>query len=742
MPRQKGSNVEEQQVSASPLVTKLWKLAKSKRYEELEAAWLAAIESEPIEPEGMLSVLEVLTRRGDTEPAESLLWYLLTAQVERMGDAKALDTARRGAALLPQSSTLREEAVSLYRKAHASFPAIETLTEMTLARGETPLCDAVAQMDQLLLLAPGAYVLHEDRPGRVKAVDPAAKVLLISFEDGDKGFEAAAVRALRLLGADDVRALAAFERDRLKALAEADPAELVQLVLKTFGREVTLRDLKGHLKDVIPSSAWTDWWTAAKPKVKRSPFLDVSEGTQPKFFLRYEAARYEDRVRAQFDSADSTEKKLSVVLDYLGEPGPDAPADPELLKRFVTDLEGRLGAAAADAPIALGLMAVLARIRKAVPDLPAAPAGAIETVLSFLKDPATLLRSIQDDRIARCILGFLRDLLPQMWPSVYGDIMPGASAEVCQGIAEALTGEGRHDVLGIAAGKTLARSDASPQALVWLWRATCAGEFPEALGQVDRVAVVLSLLRTVRTLKRGASAGGGAEDKDALHQVRSALSARNYAALRKLIEKTDPAQAKAIRDAVQFSLGLSEHAQTEILSILQEHHPERATETLPPWREEATYTTEAGLQKRRQEYEHLVNVRMAEIIKEIAKAISFGDISENAEYTAAVEQRDRLSQKAFSMQQELSKAKLIVPGMVRKDIVTVGSRVQARNLATNATETFNFLGPWDADPDKGVYSYLAPLSLAFMGKKRGETVLLRINAEERRWEVLDIGSAL
>jgi transcription elongation GreA/GreB family factor len=68
--------------------------------------------------------------------------------------------------------------------------------------------------------------------------------------------------------------------------------------------------------------------------------------------------------------------------------------------------------------------------------------------------------------------------------------------------------------------------------------------------------------------------------------------------------------------------------------------------------------------------------------------------------------------------------------------------VRARRLSTGQEETLTFLGPWDADTRKCIYYYKAPLPQAFMGKRVGETVVLRTDSGEERWEVLEIKPAI
>jgi transcription elongation GreA/GreB family factor len=349
---------------------------------------------------------------------------------------------------------------------------------------------------------------------------------------------------------------------------------------------------------------------------------------------------------------------------------------------------------------------------------------------------------VQSDKVAQSILEFVRGSLPEQWPRIYADALPGGGEAACETIAAALSGEGHAELLSVSAQGVLTNPETNTRALIWLWKAAGSGQYSEALHGVDHVVLALNLLRATKALKRGSGSQEAGERKEWLCQVRSALSSKNYAFLRQIVKSADGYHAEQIRDAAQYSPGLSEHARDEIFYIIHETHEEHFEEVVDPWEEDAIYSTEQGLQKRREEHADLVDVQLAEAEKAIGRAASFGDLSENAEYTAAIEQRDRLAMKAGMMQQELSKAKRIDASTVNTERVTVGSRVQAKNLETNETETFTFLGPWDADIENGVYSYLAPLSRAFMGKNKGEVVSFSANDDERKWEILEIGSAV
>ena len=172
-------------------------------------------------------------------------------------------------------------------------------------------------------------------------------------------------------------------------------------------------------------------------------------------------------------------------------------------------------------------------------------------------------------------------------------------------------------------------------------------------------------------------------------------------------------------------------------------HHELYDSNLEPWElTDVIYTTAAGLARKRAELDDLVTNVLPHIAEMIGKAAAEGDLSENAEYHGWMEQRARQSQRAGRMQEDLKQARVIPPEMAGTLAVSIGSRVTARDQESGEEKDFTFLGPWDVDTDEGVYSYRAPLALAFMGRKPGETAEFDIDGRTRRFEIVSIRSAV
>jgi len=727
-------------VGSKAEAAKLRKLVSKKRYDELEAAWTEAVENGSVELGDLLSVLGKVAQVGGSQLAESLLWFLLTARAEQRGPEDALRIAKSAVADFSTSEVLREELASLYQAAHAGVPHIKTLTEMTISRPEVPLAAAVEQIEKYAALQPGSYVFDTkvDEPGRVVGFDAETQTLEVSFADRPRSYDVAATADLEPLGGDDFRALSVFEPEKLKQLAQDDPGELVTRALRAFGPRLTFQRLKSRLAAIIPSGSWSQWWAMAKPKLRRAPWVDMSDRAQPTFALRSQPIAHDDILRAQFNSAGSPEEKLVNVLDYLNEVGRGAEASTDLLAFFAA----RLGQfvdewRGAEPAAALGAVALRSEIAKRVPEAVTAPGREIEPLIPAGPELADLMRSVVSDNLARAILALVRRELPARWPEVFVAVMPGCPPGGCDLIAEELSAGGHTAGLRAAVAAILARPGRNASALAWLWRTTCAGRFPKALGDVDRVAVALGLFSAASILGRGASRSK-TDRQHLLPLVRSAISFRDYEPLRDVLNDADGDRARRISNFIERHTGLSDNACHRVHEILRRTHPDLFAEHVDPWLEDVIYTTEAGLKKRQAELSRLVKVKLAEASKAVGVAAAMGDLSENAEWTAAKEECNYIATRATRMQEELKKARIITPELAAGEVVTVGSAVRARNIATGNVETMVFLGPWDADHDKGVYSYRAKLGLAFMGKKVGDRVSLSGGGGGGTWEITEV----
>ena len=127
-----------------------------------------------------------------------------------------------------------------------------------------------------------------------------------------------------------------------------------------------------------------------------------------------------------------------------------------------------------------------------------------------------------------------------------------------------------------------------------------------------------------------------------------------------------------------------------------------------------------------------------EIIREIEAARAHGDLSENAEYTAAKEQQGYIEAKISDLEHRLSMAEIIDPSTLPRDKVVFGTNVRLVNLETDEEKTFKLVGPDEADIDEDKISVFSPLGNALLGKIPEDVVEVNAPGGIIEYEILDI----
>jgi len=75
---------------------------------------------------------------------------------------------------------------------------------------------------------------------------------------------------------------------------------------------------------------------------------------------------------------------------------------------------------------------------------------------------------------------------------------------------------------------------------------------------------------------------------------------------------------------------------------------------------------------------------------------------------------------------------------INTEHVVIGTRVGLKDVGTGKEKNYIILGPWDADIDRGIISYLAPVGRGLLGKKAGATVEIELPDGKISYEILSI----
>jgi len=146
--------------------------------------------------------------------------------------------------------------------------------------------------------------------------------------------------------------------------------------------------------------------------------------------------------------------------------------------------------------------------------------------------------------------------------------------------------------------------------------------------------------------------------------------------------------------------------------------------------------TKDGVQDLKTEQAELIALR-GPIAERIKTAREFGDLSENAEYSSARQDQERVEGRIAEIEHILLNVEIITKPRGSR-LVQLGSKVKLRHK-DGKTKEFQVVGTVEADPLNGKISDESPIGKALLGKKEGEKVDIATPLETATYKISDIG---
>lgn len=145
-----------------------------------------------------------------------------------------------------------------------------------------------------------------------------------------------------------------------------------------------------------------------------------------------------------------------------------------------------------------------------------------------------------------------------------------------------------------------------------------------------------------------------------------------------------------------------------------------------------------GMAKLEEELNHLKVVKRREIAEQIKTAISFGDLSENAEYDEAKNEQARIEGQISELENMLRNAVVIDNDAISTTEVGVGTTVRVQDVDSGREIEYKIVGATEADPMSGRVSNESPVGAALLGAKKGKKVSFNIPDGTRTLKILEI----
>jgi transcription elongation GreA/GreB family factor/transcription elongation factor GreA-like protein len=602
--------------------------------------------------------------------------------------------------------------------------------EKLVKAGKLPL----AVGERLSQLAPGNFCLHKSfGAGKIVDWDFGSKKITVDFQNssGQEMDLQFAMQKTEWIAPDDFRAVKIEQIEQLRELAKKDSVALVVHILESHGGSITGDAIEQLVSGaVIPAKDYKKWWDATKKAVKESRKAVVPTKRTDPLILRNSDITPAAALLADFEAARDIKgmiKALEAIAADMGAFDDDSDA----LKKLLSDIdEGAKKAARVQLGQAMQLVAARDEVIGSSKTLDLDPSA---VRLSDLIAGSNLDK-IADELVAlpstrqRAVFEAFDSAFGNEWIAKIVTVFDQVGARGVTEIARILNDNNGMPKLMEHLGSALARRALGPDALIWVCRERSASS--ESVFGADVGASILNLLENDHL----------SDGPRKTSRLQTLLN-DDKALLSDLVKNMDLNEAKNFARRMLDCPVFGDLEKKSLMARIIKVRPETVelvSGQNAAKREEPLLVSWESLEKKKQELEELIRVKIPQNREDVKIAKSYGDLRENFEYKSAKDLEKYLNHRRTALEREIANARGTDFKGADIKTVNIGTIVVLAD-AKGAQQTITVLGAWDSNPEKKEVSYLSEVGKALMGLSVGDDAKIR-DLETEQMQSLTIKS--
>ena len=671
----------------------LERLAIDDELQRLEDRWLDVLEHS-FPADALASVIGTLVSRGHDEEARQLLELALDIVPAQPEEARRTFLWKASSSGL-DSGRVRELLVEEIRDELLMYGPLEAFLSSSGLTGDAPLAEASSRMRELLRMQKGAWVRHRDfGAGRIDAVGRDSLTVSFGSRSSHRMTLRTVLETCAPLSPDSLGVLAMEDPCSIEELISRDPRAFLARAVDEAGGRLDRDSLNGLLAD--PGKTWRELLELARSSpgfeeidggiVDAGSPEDALEIVSGALLSSSSLAAKVRRISSVVRGLDreQLEQVRSMVLDMI-DTGKHAETGSMFeLIHLVSGGDSDFLAANA-VPF---LETVASRAARALGEISSPScAGEYLRMLSLTESGGELLKAL------------LMDLPRQTWFLALRALEEGAPGSLPQALMDLLGMTDRPGLI-VRAMEACYRFD----------RTECLGNKADF---ITRLLEVFELLRAED--QRRVSAILVDRLAPDLSDLLRAMDLRRLSRLSATLDRSGAAKETGLYLVVQRELS----SRREGMSA----SGGSAGTISCFWEGDVLYDGREAIASRARALEELLRKDLPAAADAISEAASHGDLSENAEYTAALERRDLLLARARPWQKELGRTKPYPEMDISDSVASPGTRVHLRRDTDEGGRlVYDLVGPLSSDVSEYRINYMAPLGTALLGKARGDVV--------------------
>ena len=572
--------------------------------------------------------------------------------------------------------------------------------------------------DQLDKLKPGTFCLHKSWGfGRVAEWNLLLNQIVIDFT-GKKGHPMQLVYAadnLAVIPPEHFLARKANDLGSIKELLKKEPASVVRNILESLGGAATTTQISQMLVgDLFTEPEWKRWWTSTTKALKKEGYFHIPTKKTEPIQLRAEKVSRADELVTFFNQARQP-KEQAAALDQIIKFHHEFSEPVAQLQPVIDAIEDAAQRNQRFNP-ALVIELIIARddLLERCPDLKSNnPELTLNRVIADEEARlATILPKLPSAKERRVLHALPAALGPQ-WSTRALQLMQSNNARAVAQIPRIFTEAGQDDELRTFLVRAIREHSATSETLVWLCRDR-DGQWRDLITP-DLLGAVLSAIERDQHNENSR----GNKLRDLLLDDRELLP--------DMFTDVETSVARDGMRRLMLTPVFDELTKRSLLARIIKLYPQLESVITGDQKEEkmeSLVVSWSSRDKRKAEFEELVNKKIPENSKEIGVARSYGDLRENFEFKAAKEMQAVLMRRKQELEAMLHRARgtnFENPDLTQ---VSIGTVVTLREAVFGKEEVYTLLGAWDSDPERGIISYQTAIGQSLLGRKLGDVVSL------------------
>ncbi len=707
-------------------------------FANIKEIWVKLIELSPEDLDFFLHAQKKIAKQISPEKAAMLLmdlyaWYKKSEKWEI-----ALNILKLIIEYDERNPALRKEFLDCYTaiySGHSMFDECVRLSNLT--QTYRSLHEAIADFEKRIAFDKGNYVFHRTwNIGRISNITNDEVVVDFAKSRNHHMSLKMAFDSLTTLSKDHIWVLkATWPREKLRDKVKADPAWAIKIIIKSFDGRADMKRIKAELvPSVLSPSEWNSWSSRAKDILKTDPMFGNAQDDISTFIVRDRPLSFEEKIYAQFKAEKSFFARVQFLREYI-EMSNDLDTDyfEDMLSYFVSFL--KLTQAN---EFMVGAYLLVKELSGRYPRLQQHVTMRFADLFAQIKDSiAPIYLSLKDTELRNQFIQNIKTFVSN-WPDIYIQLLPYARSAK---MLDALESAGQEEKLKRMAMYVVENYKDMREAFIWLAKDLKDKPWLKELGIV-REKIILTLLHILDiTFKEIDSHKDTTENRKINRLVQNILFKEKD--LEEFLDEAPQQVTERVYSMLADIKEVDPAIKLDLKKKIGERYPNikfyDGNERLTVSR--GLMVTAAKYEEKKHLLGHIMEVDVPANQKEIAFALSLGDLRENAEYKAAKEKQDELNSKVGKLKNELDRAQIIGPESVDASGISFGTKLTLKNLVSGEEEVFTILGPWESDPENQVISYLSPLGKHLLNHKAGETLNFTINERKFSYKVLKIAKA-